>query len=225
MRPSEKLARHRGEIREIMKRYPGLRDITVFGSVARGDDTEKSDIDFMVELVSGAAWNDMYRLRDDLEELLGVPVDVISTDSRIGKEVKESLLNGDYHVKSGSPAMKTQRMRKYLGDIDTSARRILARLEGESCESFIDPGNEDSRDIVARHFSIIGEAAAKFSNKFGYFCEAHPEIPFQGAKDLRNKIVHDYDGVDWTRVWQIAKTDLPELLTAIQPYLEVNEEQ
>ncbi len=224
MLPSEILARHRGEIREIMKRYPRLRDIKVFGSVARGEDTEDSDIDFMVEQDPEATWHDLGGLRFDLEDLLGVPVDVISADDRFGKAVKEQMRNEAIHGWSDNDrqAMKDQRTRKYLGDIDASARRILTRLDGVSCESFVDPNNEDLRDIAARQFSILGEAAAKLFKKNREFCETHPEIPLQKASDLRNVLIHDYAEVNWTLIWNTAKHDLPDLLAAIAPYLEDN---
>ncbi len=221
MLPSEILERHRGDIREIMKRYPGLRNITVFGSVARGEDTEDSDIDFMVESGPGMSGSDLGGLRFDLEGLLGVHVDVIAADSRMGKEVREQMRHEEVHGWSEKDRqdMKDQRTRKYLGDIDDSARIILDRMDGVSCESFIDPENDEFQDAIARRFSIIGEAAAKLFKKNPEFCAAHPEIPLQKASDLRNVIVHDYDGINWTTLWTTANRDLPQLVAAIAPYL------
>lgn len=52
--------------------------IAVFGSVARGDDTPTSDIDFLVEFEPGSSLFDLLHLQDALEALLGCSVDVIS---------------------------------------------------------------------------------------------------------------------------------------------------
>ena len=50
----------------------------MFGSVARRDDTRESDIDFLVEFEPGSSLFDLMDLQEALEQLLGVPVDVVS---------------------------------------------------------------------------------------------------------------------------------------------------
>jgi predicted nucleotidyltransferase len=67
----------RGEILHIASRY-GAHDIRVFGSVARGEDDRKSDIDFLVELEAGRSLLDLGGLQMELEELLGCKVDVVT---------------------------------------------------------------------------------------------------------------------------------------------------
>ncbi len=52
----------------------------VFGSVARGEDTATSDIDFLVELAPDATLVDLARVRREISDVLGVPVDVMTTD-------------------------------------------------------------------------------------------------------------------------------------------------
>lgn len=52
--------------------------VSIFGSVARGDDTPSSDIDFLVEFDDGSSLFDLMNLEEALEALLGVPVDVVS---------------------------------------------------------------------------------------------------------------------------------------------------
>ncbi len=56
----------------------GARNLRVFGSVARGDNDERSDIDFLVDLDPGRSFLDVERLRKDLAELLATEVDVVS---------------------------------------------------------------------------------------------------------------------------------------------------
>jgi predicted nucleotidyltransferase len=68
---------HRTEITELARRHRG-RSIAVFGSVARSDDDAASDIDFLVDFEPGSSLFDLLHLQDDLSELLGVPVDVVS---------------------------------------------------------------------------------------------------------------------------------------------------
>lgn len=92
MQPSKILQVRRSEIREIMERYPTLSNLRVCGSVARGDDTENSDMDFIVDPGPDATLFDLGGLHEDLEELLGVPVDILSTNGRMNAEMKRQLL-------------------------------------------------------------------------------------------------------------------------------------
>ena len=67
----------RDEINEIVRRHKG-RSVAIFGSVARGDDHPGSDVDFLVEFEGGSSLFDLMAIKDELEALLGVPVDVVS---------------------------------------------------------------------------------------------------------------------------------------------------
>ena len=60
-----------------MSRHRGIT-IAIFGSVARGDAAEDSDVDFLVEFEPGSSLLDLLRLQDELSETLGRPVDVVS---------------------------------------------------------------------------------------------------------------------------------------------------
>lgn len=75
----ESIARHRAAILEIAGRH-GARDLRVFGSVARGDAGEGSDLDLVVRFDATRSLMDHAALIGDLEDLLGVKVDVIDAD-------------------------------------------------------------------------------------------------------------------------------------------------
>jgi predicted nucleotidyltransferase len=70
----------RDEIRAIVARHHG-RSVAVFGSVARGDERPGSEIDFLVELAPGTRPFQILALGADLEEALGVKVDVGTPNS------------------------------------------------------------------------------------------------------------------------------------------------
>ena len=76
-RPSLVLARNKARIATIAKRHQAL-DIKVFGSVVRGEDKPGSDIDLLVRFAPGASLFDQVELEQDLEDLLGIGVDVVS---------------------------------------------------------------------------------------------------------------------------------------------------
>ena len=77
MRPSEALSRHRSAILRAAARIKA-NDIRVFGSVARGEDTEASDLDLLVEVPKGTTLLDMASLQRELNDTLGVSVDVVT---------------------------------------------------------------------------------------------------------------------------------------------------
>jgi predicted nucleotidyltransferase len=68
---------HRDQIGQIVRRHHG-RSVAIFGSVARGEERDTSDIDFLVEFEPGSSLFDLMRAQDEISELLGVPVDVVS---------------------------------------------------------------------------------------------------------------------------------------------------
>lgn len=78
MRPSEALARHRDAVLAIIARYP-VSNPRVFGSVARGEDVEGSDVDILVEPEFGVTtFVHLIDLEAELGALLGSHVDVVT---------------------------------------------------------------------------------------------------------------------------------------------------
>ena len=75
MRPSEALARNRDKVLEIIARYP-VTNPRVFGSVARGEDVEGSDIDILVDQNGPLSFFDIFELEDELATVLACPVEV-----------------------------------------------------------------------------------------------------------------------------------------------------
>lgn len=74
------LKEHREEILRIAALY-GARNVRVFGSVARGEDDEQSDVDILVDLEDGRSILDLGGFLYDVQELLGCNVDVVTERS------------------------------------------------------------------------------------------------------------------------------------------------
>ena len=74
----------------VLKRY-NIKKAAVFGSFARGDAKENSDIDLLVKYKEGTSLFDVVRLQNDLETVLGRKVDLVSYDF-IDKYIKERVL-------------------------------------------------------------------------------------------------------------------------------------
>jgi predicted nucleotidyltransferase len=75
----QKLFRHRRKVRDIIARH-GLSHPRVFGSVARGEDTDESDVDLLVDVAPGVGLLGLARCERDLEALLGLSVDLVPAD-------------------------------------------------------------------------------------------------------------------------------------------------
>ncbi len=84
------LKEKRGEILKIAARH-GARNVRLFGSAARGEADEASDLDFLVEMEPGRSLLDMGGLLMDLRELLGCEVDVI-TERGLKARIRERVL-------------------------------------------------------------------------------------------------------------------------------------
>ena len=72
----------------------GAKNVRVFGSVARGDSDERSDVDFLVEMEPGRTLFDLSGLLLDLEAVLHAPVDVV-TEKGLRPRVRERVLAED----------------------------------------------------------------------------------------------------------------------------------
>ncbi|MEZ5141650.1 MAG: nucleotidyltransferase domain-containing protein [Acidimicrobiales bacterium] len=81
---------HRDEIKAIVARHHG-RSVAIFGSVARGDEHPDSDIDFLVDLEPDARPIELLSIGVELEEVLGVTVDV-GTRSSLRDGVRDEVL-------------------------------------------------------------------------------------------------------------------------------------
>ncbi|MDR2124445.1 MAG: DUF86 domain-containing protein [Desulfovibrio sp.] len=236
MLPSELLNIHRDKIAEIFQNYPNLCNLRVFGSVARGEDTEESDIDLIVDQASDASIYDIGRLHNELETLLGVSVDLLMSHDRSNDVFKKVLkrdareLFTNKKIAHGDNTMSDSNLQdailhKLLNDIFNSSGRILGRIDDILKDEFIHGKNNDIQDIVARHFTVIGEASASILKRYKEFCNEHPEIPLQEARSLRNVIVHEYDDINWQKVWNAAKYDLPKLWDAVGKILHQKQEE
>lgn len=72
-------------------RAHGASKISLFGSVVRGEDSQSSDIDFLVEFEEGRTLFDLIRLKQELETLLGRSVDLV-TETSVHQLLRERIL-------------------------------------------------------------------------------------------------------------------------------------
>ena len=77
--------------------------------------------------------------------------------------------------------------------------------------------NKEKQYAVLRALEIIGEATKNLSKEFR---AKHREIPWRDIAGMRNKLIHEYFGVNLELVWTTVKNRLPELKKQIRKILE-----
>ena len=99
----------------------------------------------------------------------------------------------------------------YLEDIleyAEKAHRFLAETPT------LDDLKEDERTLLAvvRALEVVGEAAKRIPKDFR---DRYPRIPWRGMTGMRDKVIHEYFGVDAAVVWRTVREDLPPLRESI----------
>ena len=108
----------------------------------------------------------------------------------------------------------TAEEKKLLRDIEQAVLNIDVHLESRRVfDEF--SSNITKRRAVERELEIIGEAT-------NYLLKLNPGVKLTSARkivDLRNRVIHAYDGVDETIIWKVLIKDLPVLLNEAQSLL------
>lgn len=104
----------------------------------------------------------------------------------------------------------------YLEDILTAINRISEYIDNYT---FIDFKRDyKTVDAVIRNFEIIGEASKNLPEEIK---EKYSEIPWAEMYLLRNKVSHEYFGVDYEIIWDVATNYLPENKSQIENILNL----
>lgn len=86
------------EVTRILKTHQkelsslGVKSLSIFGSVARGEETSASDVDLLIELARPMGLFGFVRIKNHLESLLGITVDLVTPDA-LGPELKARILH------------------------------------------------------------------------------------------------------------------------------------
>lgn len=99
----------------------------------------------------------------------------------------------------------------HLIDILEAAKLIRGYIQDKTIYDLY--ADTEKQDAVVRRFEIIGEAANRVSMETQ---NKYPELPWRDMIDMRNILIHDYDDVDLSIVWNTATNDLPTLITQIE---------
>lgn len=102
-----------------------------------------------------------------------------------------------------------------LNDILESIQKIKKYTNGVSFEHFLE--DDKTIDACVRNFEIIGEVSSKIDEDFKL---EHSQIEWRRMKGLRNRMIHDYSGIDYELVWNIITEYIDELEFQVQQLLK-----
>ncbi len=98
-----------------------------------------------------------------------------------------------------------------VADILESIAKIKLYTQSHTFETFT--ADSKTIDAVIRNFEVIGEAANRLPEKFK---DNHTQIEWFRIRGFRNRIVHDYMGIDYQIIWTIIENNLDQLDTDLQ---------
>lgn len=109
--------------------------------------------------------------------------------------------------------------RFYIQDMIEFSERVLDYTAGLDQETFV--ADQFTYDATLRNLELIGEAATHVPNEAR---AAHPEIQWRRIIGTRNRVAHAYLGLDDDVIWDIIRTDIPNLLPALRNLLDKTSE-
>jgi uncharacterized protein with HEPN domain len=102
--------------------------------------------------------------------------------------------------------MSKRRNADLVEDIIEAITRIERYTTGLTLDAFL--ADTKTQDATVRNLEIIGEAVKGLSPDFR---KKHPSVPWQEIAGMRDRLIHDYVGVNWDIVWDVLQMKLPEL--------------
>ena len=104
--------------------------------------------------------------------------------------------------------------RCYVRDMIGFCEKVETWTEGLDREGFA--ADELVYDAVLRNLELVGAAAARVPDAIR---EAHPNVPWRAIVGMRNRLAHDYPGIDDNAIWSVIQDDIPVLVPALRDLL------
>ncbi|MXZ97593.1 MAG: DUF86 domain-containing protein [Acidimicrobiaceae bacterium] len=109
----------------------------------------------------------------------------------------------------------TRHWRLYVQDMIDFAERAVAYTSGLDQDAFVADGR--TYDATLRNLELVGEAATHIPERVR---QANRQVKWRQIVATRNQLAHAYLGLDDDVIWDIIRTDLPDLLIALRELME-----
>ena len=186
-----------------------LADLAVFGSVARGEAHEGSDVDVLLTFRREVGLLTLARLKLAFEDVLGRRVDVV-TPGGLKAPLRAEVLADAVNVFGEAARLPVQPRRKRwrwrVEEMLACLRRVEKYTANLSFASFQE--SELVQDAVLLNLLRIGESVAYLPEEVRAL---HPEVPWEQLRQVRHLIAHDYFGLDLNLLWFTLQHELPPL--------------
>lgn len=103
----------------------------------------------------------------------------------------------------------------FLEDMLTTAEKIVSYTEGISPDTIYT--HQETVEAILYNLLVLGEAAKGVPLEIR---DAYPEIPWRSMTGMRDKIIHQYWGVNQILVWKAVTEEIPPLIPVLQAILE-----
>lgn len=110
--------------------------------------------------------------------------------------------------------MSSRTDREFLSDILEAIRRASLYMGGVGYDQFL--ADIKTQDAVIRALEVVGEATKRLSSAVR---EQHASLPWRSMAGVRDKLIHDYFGVNLDVVWQIVTEELPPIAKQLEKIL------
>ncbi len=107
----------------------------------------------------------------------------------------------------------------YLHDMLEAIQQVQSYVQGYDYEAFLQ--DRKTRDAVIRNLEVIGEAVRKLSRSLR---ARHPQVEWRAIAGFRDRLIHDYFGINYETVWQIIQDKLPSLQAELQKIIQAEGE-
>ena len=105
---------------------------------------------------------------------------------------------------------------EFLRHILDETNYLIKHSEGMSKEDF--SYHDTLKLAFVRSLEIIGEAAKKIPPKLR---QKYPEVDWRAMSEMRDKLIHDYFGIDYDIVWDVVKNKIPQLQDEVEEILKL----
>ena len=206
MRPSLALKANTDRVIKILSRF-NVKNPRIFGSTARAEDDDDSDLDILVEPNEGLTFFDLARTRTRAfggPRLQGRRDDACRVVGRGRREC------GSGH--EGVAVKGARPVEGCLRDIIAYGRRLARHLDGVSRSEFL--ANEMIQDAAAKCVEAIGEAAGQIARLEPDLELRYPDLRLSDAYSARNRLSHGYHSIDYGVLWTTVMRSIPATVEA-----------